>query len=55
MSKNAKSLSQIFDMDTLELLVNAELTEARTKRFMKLYSQLGINVRAVRNGVEVSA
>lgn len=53
---NKKLLAQIFDMDTLELLVSADLTPAATRRFMKHYTALGFNVRAVWNGsVEVIA
>ena len=53
MSDTKKIEAQIFDMDKGELLVNADLTVASVKRFIKLYSQVGINTRAIRAGVEV--
>jgi hypothetical protein len=53
MSDTRKLKAQIFDMDKNELLVDSELTVASVKRFIKLYSQVGITTRAVRAGVEV--
>jgi hypothetical protein len=53
MSDTRKLKAQIFDMDKNELLEDSELTVAIVKRFIKLYSQVGITARAVRAGVEV--
>lgn len=55
LNSKKKAPAQLIDLDTNEVLINAELTLPAVKRFIKHYKVFGIYTRATHNGVEVSA